>query len=122
MKKITLAALLAGLALVAVPARADSKLDFIVANKTGYGIAELYVAPSASTDWEENLLSETLEDGEQIKITFSKKAERVSKWDIMIVWEDGGDSVYWRGYKLAEIKKLSLKYDRKSETTTAIQE
>ncbi len=28
MKKITLAALLAGLALVAVPARADSKLDF----------------------------------------------------------------------------------------------
>src|SRR5262245_53007453 len=77
LKRTTLlAALVVLLGLATMPVQADSKLDFTIANRTGYGIAELYVAPSASTDWEENLLEETLANGEDIEITFSRKAEK----------------------------------------------
>ncbi len=52
----------------------------------------------------------------------ARHAEKVAKWDIMIAWVDEGDNVYWRGYKLAEISKITLKYDRKSGETTAVTE
>jgi len=121
LRRTALAALFV-LGLAAVPAHAGSQLDFTVVNKTGYGVSELYVAPSASTDWEENLLEETLENNESIKITFSKKQEHIAKWDIMITFVDDDSKVYWKGYKLSEIQKLTLKYDRKAGTTTAIAE
>jgi hypothetical protein len=48
-KRLMLAVVLAG-ALVAVVG-AQSALDFTLVNRTGYGIAEIYVAPSASSEW-----------------------------------------------------------------------
>jgi hypothetical protein len=101
---------------------AASELDFTVANKTGYGIAELYVAPSASTTWEENLLEEVLENGEEIEISFDPKSHTAKKWDIMITFVDDDSKVYWKAVKLEEITKLTLKYDRKSGQTSATSE
>ena len=121
-KRLFTAALLAlGLALVTPSSFAASDLDFTIANKTGYGIKELYVAPSASDQWEENLLEEVLENGEEVEITFDAKAHKAKKWDIMITFVDD-ERVYWKGYKLEEISKMTLKYNRKSGETTAVTE
>src|SRR5260221_9297516 len=79
-----------------VPAHADNeKLDFTLANKTGYGIKEIYVAPSASTEWGDTLISKPLENGESLAITFSPKA-KAEHWDIRIVWVDEGADVIWK--------------------------
>ena len=96
----------------------ELNLDFTLVNSTGYSIKEVYVAPSASTDWGDDILSKPLKDGQSLKITFHPKAT-ATKWDISIVWEDCGKSVVWHGYKLTDIEKITLLYDEKAGTTTA---
>lgn len=120
LKKLAFAVLFV-LGLAAAPAEAQSQYDFTLVNKTGYGIKEVYVAPTASDEWGDNILSETLENNEELAIEFHPKAN-AAKWDLMITWVDGGDSVYWRGYKLAEVNKITLKYDRAKGTTSAVTE
>lgn len=93
-------------------------LDFDLINKTGWDIKAVYVSPAASDEWEENLLKSPLLDGETLEVSFSPKLSS-KKWDIKIVWVDGGDSVFWRGYDLSEISKLSIYYNAKTDTTTA---
>jgi len=107
-------ALVLGLATAAQAAN----LDFDLINKTGWGIKAVYVAPSAQDDWEENILKGTLKDGETLSVSFSPK-EATKKWDLKIVWVDGGEAVYWRGFNLSEISKLSLYYDADKDVTSA---
>ena len=96
-------------------------LDFTLVNSTGYSIKEVYVAPSSSTDWGDDILKKPLQDGQKLKVTFHRKAT-ATKWDISIVWEDCGKSVVWYGYKLTDIEKITLLYDEKSGKTTATTE
>lgn len=124
LRKLFVAALLA-LAVLALPApavHAESELDFTLANATGYGIAEVYIAPSKSDNWGSNILQESLENGESVAIQFHPSAAAVNDWDIMIVWVDGGENVYWRHAKLKNITKITLKYNRASGETSAISE
>jgi hypothetical protein len=120
-KKLLLA--VAGLALLASATpvvRADSDLDFILANKTGYGIKAVYVAPTTSKNWGDNILGDVLDDGQQVAITFHPKAANIQKWDLMITWEeDGYPDEYWTGYKLSDISKITLHYNRKTDQTSA---
>ncbi len=100
---------------------AASDLDFTIVNKTGYAIREIYIAPSSQEEWTEddkNVLPRSLKDEESVDITFSPKAT-AAKWDLKIVWVDGGDAVEWLGFDLTEISKITLFYDEKSEKTTA---
>jgi hypothetical protein len=112
-------ALVIGLIAQVVPAHADNDaLDFTLANKTGYGIKEIYIAPSASTDWGDNIISKPLENGDALAITFSAKA-KAEHWDIRIVWVDEGADVVWKSCKLSEINKITLHYNRDSDETSA---
>ncbi len=100
---------------------AQSELDFTIVNKTGYAIKEIYIAPSSQEEWtdeDKNVLPRSLKDEESVDITFSPKAT-APKWDLKIVWVDGGDAVEWLGFDLTEISKITLFYDEKSEKTTA---
>jgi len=99
----------------------ELNLDFKLVNSTGYTIKELYIAPSSSKDWGENILKKKLQDGETLAITFHPKAT-ATKWDICITWEDGGEQVTWEGNKLTEITKITLKYNDKTGATTAVVE
>ena len=124
LRKLAVAASFA-LAVLALPVpavHAASELDFTLANGTGYGIAELYIAPSASDSWGSNILQSGLENGESVAIQFHPSAESASDWDIMIVWVDGGDKVYWRHANLKNISKITLKYNRSTGETKAISE
>lgn len=122
LKKVLLAfAGIAVLAAVAPVAQAESDLDFTLVNATGYGITAIHVAPTKSKDWGDSIITETLEDGESVDITFHPKAT-TGKWDILVSWEDGSPDVYWTGYDLTTINKITLKYDRKADKTSAITE
>ena len=59
MKSILLAATL-GLGLAAgaatVSVAAEARQDFELVNKTGYDISHVYVSPTKSDDWEEDVL------------------------------------------------------------------
>jgi len=118
--RITFIALLTLALSLVTSARADEELnlDFDLVNKTGWGIKEVYVSPSASDDWEENILKAPLKDGETLEVTFHPKLS-AKKWDLKIVWVDGGDAVFWRGCDLSEISKLSLFYDEDKDETSA---
>jgi hypothetical protein len=103
----------------ALPVHADNdKLDFTLVNKTGYGIKGVYVSPSEATDWGDNLIAKPLENGDSLDISFPPK-EKAEKWDIRIEWVDDDAAVYWKGYKLEDITKIILHYDRDKGTTSA---
>ncbi|PTY03367.1 hypothetical protein DB346_05660 [Verrucomicrobia bacterium LW23] len=101
----------------------ESNLNFDLVNATGYGIKGIYIAPSTVETWGENLLTgdQTLENNQKMSVKFSPSAS-APKWDIKIVWVDGGDAVYWKGYKLSEITTITLKYNRESGETSATAE
>jgi hypothetical protein len=124
LKKLFLVAVcLAILAPMAPQAHAESVLDFKLVNKTGYGIKAIHIGPSSQKDWGENILSESLEDGEAVDITFQPKAGNIAKWDLLVSWDDPEDpDVYWIGYTLSEITTITLKYDAGSNKTSAVVE
>lgn len=111
--------LLIGLIVQALPARADDgELDFTLANQTGYRIKEIYIAPSSSTDWGDNILSKPLENDDSIAVTFGAQA-RAEHWDIRIVWIGPGADVVWKRCTLSDISKVTLRYDRGTGETIA---
>lgn len=96
----------------------ELNLDFTLVNSTGYSIKEVYVAPTSSDEWGDNIMKSVLKDGQQLKVSFHPKAT-ATKWDLRIVWEDDGKAVVWHDYKLTDIEKITLKYNEDTEKTTA---
>jgi hypothetical protein len=118
----SLLALAAGLFFQVMPAHADNDtLDFTLVNKTGYGIKEIYIAPTAQTDWGDNIISKPMENGDELAITFDPK-EKAEHWDIRIVWVDEGADVVWKNCKLSDISKITLHYNRETDETSATTE
>lgn len=100
--------LCAVLALAAGVAAHQGKQDFVLVNKAGLVIAELYVAPSESDEWEEDVLGkDVLNQGESVTITFDKRA-KACVYDIKTVDEDG-DSVEWTGIDLCKAREVTIK-------------
>ncbi len=111
--------LMAPLALLAsTAALAQGQQDFILVNGTGYTIDEVYVAPTKSDEWEDDVMGrDVLGDGEEVEISFSPK-ERVCHYDIRIVWDDETEAD-WRDFNLCEVSRITLHYNRKTNETTA---
>jgi hypothetical protein len=122
MKKRLMASVAVVFFLAVAKLGAESALDFTLVNKTGYGISEVFIGPTSSEDWGDNILEEELQDGGRLSVTFHHKAAKVAKWDLMITFSDDDSKVYWRGYKLSEISKITLHYNRSTDKTTAVTE
>lgn len=98
----------------------NKELDFTIVNQTGYGIKLLYVGPSNSADWTDDmemLKGRVFRSGTQMPIRFSPKAQ-TTKWDIMVKWTDGSQSAEWLGLDLSKIKKLTILYNAETDKTT----
>lgn len=119
MKALSAAAIAAVLAF-AVPAVADdAKQDFKLVNKTGYELKALYVSPAKSDDWEDDVLGQdTLGDGQSVNVHFNPKVH-TCQWDLKVVYSDDDSSAVWQKIDLCTIEKITIKYNRKSDETTA---
>ena len=117
-------AVLASLAVFSLgqAANAQGKQDFTLINATGYVISHVYVSPSKEDSWGDDILGKsTLDDDEEVPISFSRK-ERSCEWDLKVTYEDDNSSVVWRGFDLCKISRITIKYNRKSDTTSATTE
>jgi len=93
--------------------------DFSLTNATGYEISELYVAPSKSSDWQDDVLGQdVLGDGEKANISFSKTADTCN-WDLKVVYSDDNTSAEWIGVNLCELSAVTIKYNADSGETSA---
>jgi hypothetical protein len=102
-------------ATTAPPARA---LGFALANLTGTALRAVYVSPSDSAGWEENVLGGgELADGATVRIGFSPEEKTVS-WDIRV---EAVDDHYaeWKGLHLRDVSRITLMLDVVGERAAA---
>ena len=104
---------------VTTPAQAQSRQDFLLVNRTGYDISEVYISPSKADDWEEDILGsdDTLDDGDQKEIRF-KRVGKTCMWDLKVVYDDDDSSAVWHDIDLCKVSKITIRYNRKSDTTS----
>jgi hypothetical protein len=106
---------------VASPARVESAAEtaapagaravgFALVNFTGTTLRAVYVSPSDSAGWEENILGGgKLADGATVAIGFSPE-EKTDSWDIRI--EAVGDHfAEWKGLRLRDVSRITLMLD-----------
>jgi hypothetical protein len=99
----------------------NEDLDFTLVNKTGYAIKKVYVGQASTADWDENeeiLKGRSFPDGATMEVKFHPKAT-APIWDLKVDWADGSPSDEWLKLDLTKIEKLTLKYDRAKDVTTA---
>lgn len=84
-----------------------AKLTLTLTNLTGGTIRGVYVSPSGSDGWEENVLAgEGLADGDSLRIAFDPEARNVL-WDIRV--EDlHRHYAEWKGINLPGVSKITL--------------
>lgn len=122
MGKIFQTLLLAGTAcavtLVSPAAAIAGDADFTLINRTGYAIAEVYLAPANQKNWGRDRLGRNvLDNGRSKLITFSDSAHCMQ--DIQIVFDDDGSSVVWEDFDLCALHKITLRYNRKTKEVNA---
>lgn len=96
-------------------------LDFELVNETGYDISEVFISPTKESSWGEDVMGkDILADGESVEIFFTTK-EKAKKWDIYVTWVgyDSDEDVYWLGFDLSKISKITLYYNQKTGETWA---
>jgi hypothetical protein len=97
----------------------EAKQDFKLVNKTGYEIKEVYVSPSKSSDWEEDILGEgVLEDRGARNIHFHRSAKSCH-WDLKVVYTVDSSSAVWNDIDLCSVEKITIHYNKDSDTTSA---
>lgn len=98
---------------------AEAKQDFTLVNKTGYELKAVYVSPSKSDDWEEDVLGkDTLDDGETWDIKFHRSV-RTCKWDLKVVYSVDSTSAVWSDIDLCTVEKITIRYNKNTDTTSA---
>lgn len=100
---------------------AQGKQNFTLINHTGYTISEVYVSPSKSDSWDEDVMEEdVLPNNAKVDIAFSRK-EKACLWDLKVVYDDG-ESAEWENFNLCEVSSIAISYSRKTGETWATYE
>jgi hypothetical protein len=118
--KAFFAAAFAAVLAVALPAAADdAKQDFKLVNATGYELKALYVSPTKSDDWGDDILGQdVLSDGQAVNVHFSPKVQ-TCKWDLKVTYSDDNSNAVWQEIDLCSVDKITIHYDRKNDVTKA---
>ncbi|OHE78889.1 MAG: hypothetical protein A2107_16085 [Verrucomicrobia bacterium GWF2_62_7] len=83
------------------------EFSFTLINNTGVEIIDLYFSPASHGKWgKEVLLLETLPQGEEVGLQFSRP-EKADAWDIKIL-DEQETAFQWSGLKLSEVSKVVL--------------
>jgi hypothetical protein len=104
-------------AVVATPAAASDEV-LKINNRTGYTISEVYISPTKTNNWEEDVMGDdTLEPNTFVNIDFSR-SEDTCIWDLKAVYDDATTAV-WRNIDLCKISTISLFYNANTNVTSA---
>jgi hypothetical protein len=99
-------------------ALAAGKQDFVLTNKTGYEVDQVYVSAASSDDWEEDILGKNaLDNGESVNIHFSR-GTRGCRFDLKVVYSDDEEAV-WKDIDLCTVEKITIRWNRRSGETSA---
>lgn len=113
------AALILLIASSIVPAMAQMYEKITLVNSTGYTISEVYIAPAASSSWEEDVMGrDVLVDGQDVVIDF-RPSENTCDWHLMVVYDDGERAV-WDGLNLCDDWHFELFYNARSGETRLV--
>jgi len=113
------AALILLIASSIVPAMAQMYEKITLVNSTGYTISEVYIAPAASSSWEEDVMGrDVLVDGQDVVIDF-RPSENTCDWHLMVVYDDGERAV-WDGLNLCDNWHFELFYNARSGETRLV--
>lgn len=83
---------------------------FTLVNYTGANLRAVYVSPSGSGGWEENVLGGGgLADGDSVELRFSPE-EKAAEWDMRV---EGADEHFaeWKGLRLGGVSRITLYLD-----------
>lgn len=107
------------LGLAAVPAAAQMYEKITILNSTGYTVSEIYVSPTSTNDWEEDILDiDVLRDGKDVRIDL-RRASDTCDWDLKVVYEDGEEAI-WDGLDLCEDWHFELFYSPRTGDTRLV--
>ena len=111
--------LLVILSLTPSPAKAESVLDFVLVNDTGFTIDKVFISPTKMEDWGTDVMGpdDVVPDGKSVKIQFNRAHEKNAKWDIKIVFDDG-EYRYWTDLDLSAISEVTVHYKNDHATAT----
>jgi hypothetical protein len=119
MKSMVLVALAVAIAFVQPAAAQEAKQDFTLVNKTGYELNKVFVSPSKSDDWEEDVLGQdTLANNDSVDIQFHR-ATKTCKWDLKVIYTVDSSSAVWSDIDLCSVDKITIHYDKDRDATTA---
>ena len=91
-------------------AAADGASGFALVNFTGSTLRAVYISPSESAGWEENVLGGgELADGATVRIGFSPE-EKAASWDIRVEAVDD-HFAEWKGLHLGDVSRITLLLD-----------
>lgn len=107
---LTLSLLAVAALFLAAPLFAGAQ-DFVIVNRTGADIYGLYISPSTSDSWEENMIEgSVLPDGNELEINFSGYDSSEAHWDIMVI-DENDDSLTWEDINLLKYGRITLHFD-----------
>ncbi len=93
--------------------------DFDLDNETGYTIKNLYISPTTTNDWQEDVLGQdTLDNGATVHVHFPGGRGETCEWDMKIAYNDDS-SHEWTGVNLCSISKVTIHYDEGTHSTSA---
>ncbi|MBF0178545.1 MAG: argininosuccinate lyase [Magnetococcales bacterium] len=119
MKRIAALGALLSTTLLSGALLAGANQDFTLVNKTGYTLDKVFVSPSKSDDWEDDVLGrETMADGETVPIHFSRGTTTCT-WDLKVVYTDDDSTAVWHDIDLCSVSKITIFYNRDADKTTA---
>ncbi|MGD0640992.1 MAG: hypothetical protein ABSC22_09625 [Roseiarcus sp.] len=106
-------------ALIGTVQAQEAKQDFTLVNKTGYEIKEVYVSPSKSTDWEEDILGEGVLDDRGSRDVHFHRSTKTCHWDLKVVYTVDSSNAVWNDIDLCTVEKITIHYDKAADTTSA---
>jgi hypothetical protein len=88
---------------------AEGKQDFTLHNQTGKVIKEVYVGPTSSEEWGDDVMGkDVVPDGSSVHLTFHPNAT-ANHWDLKIVFDDDKWTV-WTNFDLSTIDDITISY------------
>jgi hypothetical protein len=121
MKLRTLAAAtVAATLLTLAPAIASAApQDFALTNSTGYDIKSVFISPTASDEWGDDVLGQDeLANGAEATIHFPGGRGETCNWDLKVTYEDN-TTAEWKNFDLCTISQIDITYDKDAGTTSA---